>query len=59
MDRLGEILVGEARVVGEPVPEHEGPDPELVGVVVRALDDLGLATHSADGLRDQIAAAMR
>ena len=58
------LLGGHARVGFEnnlqlPGGGQAASNAELVGVVVRALDDLGLATQSADGLRQQIAVAMR
>ena len=58
------LLGGHARVGFEnnlklPGGEQAASNAELVGVVARALGELGLATQSADGLREQVAAAMR
>src|SRR5271165_2796038 len=58
------LLGGHARVGFEnnlvrPSGEQAASNAELVGVVARALGELGLATQSADGLREQIATAMR
>jgi 3-keto-5-aminohexanoate cleavage enzyme len=58
------LLGGHARVGFEnnlllPGGGQAASNADLVGAVVRALDGLGLATQSADGLRQQIAVAMR
>ncbi len=58
------LLGGHARVGFEnnlllPGGGQAASSADLVGVVVRALDGLGLATQSADGLREQIAVAIR
>ena len=58
------LLGGHARVGFEnnlllPGGGKAASNADLVGAVVCALDGLGLATQSADGLREQIALAMR
>jgi uncharacterized protein (DUF849 family) len=53
----GDVRVGFENNVMLPSGEQAATNAELVGVVARALDDLGLATQSADGLREEIAAA--
>ena len=57
------LLGGHARVGFEnnlflPDGARADSNAELVGTVSRALATLGLATQSADGLREEIAAAM-
>jgi 3-keto-5-aminohexanoate cleavage enzyme len=58
------LLGGHARVGFEnnlmlPGGELAPSNADLVGVVTRALGPLGLATETAEGLREQIAATMR
>jgi uncharacterized protein (DUF849 family) len=58
------LLGGHARVGFEnnlllPSGEQAASNAGLVGAVARTLDGLGLATQSADGLREQIAVAIR
>ena len=57
------LLGGHARVGFEnnlllPDGARAASNAELVGAAARALDAVGLATQSADGLREEIAAAM-
>jgi uncharacterized protein (DUF849 family) len=60
----GALLGGHARVgfennVALPGGAQAATNAELVAVVARALQSLGLATQSADGLREDIAELMR
>ena len=57
------LLGGHGRVGFEnnltlPDGARAASNAELVGAAVRALDGVGLATQTADGLREEIAAAM-
>jgi 3-keto-5-aminohexanoate cleavage enzyme len=57
------LLGGHARVGFEnnlllPDGARAASNAELVGAAVRALDAVGLSTQSADGLREEIAAAL-
>ena len=53
----GHVRVGFENNLLLPGGGHAASNADLVGAVVRALDGLGLATQSADGLREQIAVA--
>jgi uncharacterized protein (DUF849 family) len=53
----GDVRVGFENNVTLPSGEQAATNAELVGAVARALDLLGFATRSADGLREEIAAA--
>ncbi len=60
----GALLGGHLRVGFEnnttlPGGGQAATNADLVGAVARALDDLGLATQDAEGLREEIAALMR
>jgi 3-keto-5-aminohexanoate cleavage enzyme len=60
----GALLGGHARVgfennVSLPGGGQAATNADLVGAVARALDDVGLATQDAQGLREEIAALMR
>ena len=59
----GALLGGHARVGFEnnlalPSGARAASNAELVGAAVSALDSVGFATQTADGLREEIAAAM-
>jgi uncharacterized protein (DUF849 family) len=59
----GALLGGHARVGFEnnlalPSGERAGSNAELIEAAARALDAVGLRTQTADGLREEIAAAM-
>jgi 3-keto-5-aminohexanoate cleavage enzyme len=60
----GALLGGHARVGFEnnlalPTGARAASNAELVGAAVRALEAVGLQTQTADGLREEIAAALR
>jgi len=55
----GHVRVGFENNLALPGGEPAATNAELVGVVARALESLGLATQSADGLREEIADLMR
>ena len=55
----GHIRVGFENNVSLPGGGQAATNADLVGAVARALDDLGLATQDAQGLREEIAALMR
>ena len=55
----GHVRVGFENNVSLPAGERAATNADLVGAVARALDDLGLATQDAQGLRQEIAALMR
>ena len=55
----GHVRVGFENNVALPDGGQAATNADLVDVAARALDDLGLATQDADGLREEIAALMR
>ncbi len=55
----GHVRVGFENNVALPGGEQAATNADLVGIVARALDGLGLSTQSADGLREEIADLMR
>ena len=55
----GHVRVGLENNLALPGGEPAATNAELVGVAARALESLGLATQSAGGLREEIAALMR
>ncbi len=55
----GHVRVGFENNVALPGGEQVATNADLVGIVARALDGLGLSTQSADGLREEIADLMR
>ncbi len=55
----GHVRVGFENNVVLPDGGQAATNADLVDVAARALDDLGLATQDADGLREEIAALMR
>ena len=55
----GHVRVGFENNVVLPDGGQAATNADLVGVAARALDDLGLATQDADGLREEITALMR
>jgi 3-keto-5-aminohexanoate cleavage enzyme len=55
----GHMRVGFENNIVLPSGEQAATNADLVGAAARALDDLGLATEDADGLRGEIARLMR
>jgi len=55
----GHVRVGFENNIALPGGERAATNADLVGAVTRALDDLGLATQDAEGLREEIAVLMR
>jgi 3-keto-5-aminohexanoate cleavage enzyme len=55
----GYVRVGFENNLALPAGEPAATNADLIGVVARALDSLGFATQSAEGLRNEIAGLMR